>query len=173
MADQQRIRAWLWRYREPLIFVAVMGVMVLLSLPNLLDIQRNGEVIERHRQAREAEARRAEEYRRTHLPRDTIRASKQSVRGSHELILTNSSELQLGRCDITLTVYLQTGERPQIRRYWTDWAPGEDKLVSVSGRTPIERVDVSGTVAFGAAGHEKKLDMVFEWKAPQTTKPGG
>lgn len=92
------------------------------------------------------EVHRIEEEKKRQVPPESIQVRKDQGALSHDLRLKNASAEPFGRCDVKLVVYYEKGKRSEFTRYWTDWAPQEEKVVNVPAEGNIERVDLTGTV---------------------------
>jgi hypothetical protein len=125
------------------------------------------------RRVEEGKTQRVEEEKKRQVPPDAVRVRKDQGAFSHDLRLTNASGAAFGRCDVRLVVYYEKGKRSEVARYWTDWAPQEEKVVNVPADGNVERVDLTGTVTDPATGQPRTLASVHEWKSGQPALPPG
>jgi hypothetical protein len=118
------------------------------------------------KQAKEGERIRGEYWSQT------IVAQLKSGILSHELQLTNVlrdkpsyfvKPRDYYRCDLTLTIFFDTGERLPVTRYWEQWSYGETKEVTIPNKGSVQRFQLTGTIYDAPNGARAVLDAAYSF----------
>jgi hypothetical protein len=174
-AQGNELGKWIVRNRNGVVVfvVAVAVVWGFWKYGSSLAVNRESARLlrEEARRIEEENNQRVEKEKKRQVPPDAVRVRKDQGTFSHDLRLTNASGAAYGRCDVKLIVYYEKGKRSEVARYWTDWAPQEEKVVNVPAEGNIERMDLTGTVTDPVTGQPRTLASVHEWK-PGKPVPG-
>lgn len=79
---------------------------------------------------------------------------------SHDLLLTNRSLADLSEVDLTITFYREDGEKPVSKHFWSKWAKGEVKRVTVTSHK-YQKVTLIGIALVGF--EKRKIDDGWTW----------
>jgi hypothetical protein len=81
---------------------------------------------------------------------------------SHDLVLKNGSSSDLTEVDLAVTLYLEDGQKPVVKRFWSTWSRGEVKKINVPSHQ-YQKVMLAGGCIQGSKRSHINNSWTWTW----------